>query len=455
MMAAALSLLLAWTLLAFGAVYEWALWPALLLSTAGAIATFVDRRGLPRAPQVAWLDYFLALTLIAAATQLIPLPAWMRDALSPGAADFVARTALSGAPAAAWAPLSLAPSLWMFGVGTLLLVVTSFWWARDALSSRGTRQVARTVATLGLVAAVLAFAQATLFPDGRIYGYWRPIATSAHPMGPLVSRSHFAAWIVVAASISVGYLIAHGRTHWSNRRTRVGVLVLSDARALWLLLAIALMLASLLISQSRAGVLGLGVAAVVFVALQWRRQVGTSRLGVALALVAVAALVSIWTTPAAMVDRFERSYSGSDGGRPMIWAMVRPLAQAFPVTGIGLGAFEAVMPVYQPPPRNILVNHAHNQFLHMVVEGGVLVTLPCLLALLAFARLGWRRVTRDDSAMTDVRQGAAAGLAGLATIAMFDVPTLTPAVAVLAAVAAAMVVHVSETPAAPPAEEHP
>ena len=444
MMAAALSLLLAWTLLAFGAVYEWALWPALVATLLGVAVTAVHRRGRGRAPHTQWLDFFLVLTIVAAAAQLVPLPVSIRNVLSPGAADFVARTRLAIAPAPTWSPLSLAPSLWLFGAGILVLGCATFWWSREALSSRGMRQMARIVALLGLVAAVLAFAQAAMFPDGRIYGFWRPIATTAHPMGPLVSRSHFAAWIVVALSITVGYLVAHGRTHWSNRRTRLSVLVLSDARALWLALAIALMVASLLISQSRAGVVGLGVSAVAWVVLQRRRRLATATVGAGVALIGLAAVISLWTTPAAMVDRFERSYSGTDGGRPQIWQMVAPLVGEFPVTGIGLGAFEAVMPAYQPPPRNILVNHAHSQALHMAVEGGVLVGLPCLLALLAFVRLAWKRVTRDDSAMTDVRRGAAAGLAGLATVAMFDVPTLTPAVVVLAALAAAMVVHASE-----------
>lgn len=443
-MAAALSLLLAWTLLAFGAVYIWALWPALIASVAGALATRFHPRRPAQDARTNWLDYFLILTLIAAAAQLVPLPVSVRNVLSPGAVDFVARTRLSGTEPSAWAPLSLVPSLWMFGLGVLLLAISTFWWAREALTSRGMRQLARVVALLGIVSAVLALGQATLFPDGRIYGFWRPIATSAHPMGPIVSRSHFAAWIVVAISITIGYLVAHGRTHWANRRTRLSVIILSDSRALWLLLAVALMVASLLISQSRAGIMGMAVAAVVLLALQRRRRVGVSLIGVGLALAGLAAMVSLWATPAGMVARFERAYSGSDGGRPTIWQTVVPVAQQFPLTGIGLGTFEAVMPAYQPPPRSILINHAHNQYLHMAIEGGVLVALPCALALLAFLRLAWRRATRDDSAMTDLRHGAAAGLAGLATIGLFDVPTLTPAVVTLGAVAAAMVVHVSE-----------
>lgn len=443
-MAAALSLLLAWTLLAFGGVYEWALGPALLGSLTGAAATWFQSRRLTRDGRTVWLDYFLALTVCAALVQLVPLPLAIRNVLSPGAAEFVSRTQLAGASSPQWAPLSLAPSLWPFGVGILVLAIATFWWTREALTARGMRYLARVIGSLGIVAAVLAFAQAALFPDGRIYGFWRPIASSAHPMGPIVSRSHFAAWIVVAIAITVGYLIAHGRTHWVSRRARLGVLILSDARALWLMLSVALMVASLLISQSRAGVLGLGVAVVVLLALQRRRRLRTSLVGAGLVLAGLVAMVSLWTTPAAIMDRFDSAYSGSDGGRPTIWATVLPLTQAFPLTGIGLGTFDAVMPAYQPPPRQTLINHAHNQFLHMAVEGGILVALPCTLALLAFLQLGWRRATRDDSAMTDVRHGAAAGLAGLATIGMFDVPTLTPAVVVLASIAAAMVVHVAE-----------
>jgi len=116
----------------------------------------------------------------------------------------------------------------------------------------------------------------------------------------------------------------------------------------------------------------------------------------------------------------------------------------FPVAGIGLGAFDVVMPVYQTAAHTILINHAHNQYLHVVAEGGLLVSIPLAVALVAFVVIARRRLRADTTAMVHVRAGAMAGLVGLAVLGLFDVPSLTPAVVLLAAVNAAIVVHREE-----------
>ncbi len=434
-MTAALILLLAWSLFAFGAVYDWAFAPVALVAIAGGLFSLFHQGA--RASR-SWLDVWLLVVVAVALLQLVPLPESMRAILSPNLPDYLRRVSLVAPVEGAWRPLSLYPEGWLLGAGTILTAVGTFVWARDTLESRGIRLVMRSVAWMGLAVSVFALIQSTLFPNGLIYGFW---TAGARSTGPIVSRNHFAAWIVLAWPMTVGYLFAHGRTHWQDRRTPRAVLILSDTRALWLVLAAAMMLASLLITQSRAGAIGFGVAVLVLSLQLWTRTGALGRTGLVGFLLVVSLAVTLWASPDALVNRFDRAWSGVDGGRPDIWGQTMVLVRAFPVAGVGLGAFAVVMPAYQTSSFATLLNHAHNQYLHVLAEGGLLLVVPLLMAAVAFFAVARRRLRRDESALVHLRQGALAGLIGLAVLSIFEVALLTPAVLVLASVSAAIVVH--------------
>lgn len=445
-MPAALTLLLAWTLFAFGGVYDWTLWPALILAIAGCVATRVIER-----PARDVLQWSLYLAVAAAVLQYIPLPADIRHLLSPAQDGYLQRTSLVSA-SDGWHPLSLYPGGLVFGAGTLIMAVAAFLWSREAMEARGVRRLARSIAWIGLVVAVLALIQPALFPNHLIYGFWRPLSAGADPVGPIISRNHMAAWLVLAWPLTAGYLISHGRTHWQGRRTSPGVLALSDTRAIWLVLSLALMVGALVYTRSRGGAAAFVIAVLLLVVQSWRRIGGAGRAGLAGLVVLVGIAVSFWVTPEPLLNRFERAYSGADGGRPAIWQQTMPMVRDFHLTGIGLGSFEVVMPAYQTASFDALVNHAHNQYLHLLAEGGLLVSVPLVVALVAFLRLAWRQLRRDRGPIGHIRQGAWAGLLGLAAMSLFETPLLTPAVAVLAAVSAALVVRQGDNDAPPPEE---
>ncbi len=435
-MTAALNLLLVWSVFAFGAVYDWAFAPAALLALTGAAWSL-------RSPlrQRAWLDLWLCLLAGVAILQLIPLPEAVRAILSPGQAGYVTRVSLAPPAPGSWLPLSLHPGAWLFGAGALIAGIATFLWTRDTLESRGVRRVARAIAWMALIVSAFALVQPVVFPTGGIYGFWDPLASGTRPTGPIVSRPHFASWVILAWPLTVGYLFSHARSHWRSRRVSRGAAILGDTRTWWLLLSIALMAAAVLVTQSRSGVIGLGVAGLVLMLEAWKRTGLAGRAGLVgfLALVTVAA--SLWATPDAVLYRFEHAWSGVDGDRPQIWDQVWVLVRDFPIAGIGLGAFDVVMPAYQTSAFVALLNHAHNQYLHLLAEGGLLLAVPAVGAVVTFLGTAWRRSREDRTPLVHVRHGAFAGLAGLAVQSLFETPMLTPAVMFLAAVSAALVVR--------------
>jgi O-antigen ligase len=90
----------------------------------------------------------------------------------------------------------------------------------------------------------------------------------------------------------------------------------------------------------------------------------------------------------------------------------------------------------------VIFNQAHNHYLQVVSEGGLLVGIPALLMVVAFVREARARLDADRSGMFWVRAGAASGLCGVAVQSLLETGLTTPANAALAAVAAAIVTHV-------------
>src|SRR6185295_425002 len=126
-------------------------------------------------------------------------------------------------------------------------------------------------------------------------------------------------------------------------------------------------------------------------------------------------------------------------GRLAIWQATLPVVKDFWLTGTGAGTFETVMLVYQRTPSLFRINAAHNHYLQVAAEGGLLLGVPVAVALGLFARDGWRSLLDDRSPTGLMRIGAFSGLTGAAVQSLWETGLTTPANALLAAVLAAMV----------------
>ena len=117
------------------------------------------------------------------------------------------------------------------------------------------------------------------------------------------------------------------------------------------------------------------------------------------------------------------------------------MVKDFWLTGVGAGAYEHGMLVYQEGSRFFFFNHAHDEYLQIVAEGGLLVAVPAALALLAAVALMARYLRTDRTAMFWVRAGAIAGIVAVAVQSVWDTGLRTPANGVLFAVIAAAALH--------------
>ena len=379
--------------------------------------------------------------------QLVPLPRAILHLIDP-AAETVERGLVLVQPSG-MRPISIDVNgtlgATLLCAGAWLLFVT----ARTIFQRRGVRAVTRAIATIGLVLAGIALAQSAT-AHGLMYWRWRPTDEGPEPFGPFVNRNHFGTWAVMIVPVIIGYLIAHATARASAGATswRARIAAALDARA-WLLIASATtLIVALAASLSRSGFLGLA-GAVAYGTFLSRSSPGAAagraphrRAGVQIALLAALALLAVATQvgPLAIADRFGASRIGI-ADRVAIWHDTLPIVRDFWLTGTGAGTYLTSMAVYQRGNPGVIYNQAHNHYLQVAAEGGVLVGLPVLLTLSALARAALASLSADRSAMYWIRAGAAAGLVGVAVQSVWETGLTTPANAAVAAVLAAILVH--------------
>ena len=163
--------------------------------------------------------------------------------------------------------------------------------------------------------------------------------------------------------------------------------------------------------------------------------------GVAAGVAAIVAVGAMYANLGALAMRMQETTELGEWGRRAIWRDTAAMIRDFPLTGVGAGAFERGMLVYQSGSRQFFFNHAHNEYLQIVAEGGLLVAVPAALALIAAAVAVVRRLREDYSPMFWIRAGAVAGIVAVAVQSVFDTGLRTPANGVLFAVIAAIALH--------------
>lgn len=432
---------LAWGALSFGAVYPWAYWPL----TVGALTAGVIGLGVARGQIHSGSGGALALTLVimvlATSLQCVPLSADLLSRLSPaGDAFFGARSVLGTRQA-----LSIDPHFTSLTLAWLLALTVLFVGSARALTLVGVIPIARGIIALGMFLALVGIIGNST-SSGEIYGFWQPLYDTS-PFAPFVNENHFAGWMLMALPLAIGYLcagVATGmrgvRPDWRSRFLWFS----SPAASELALVAVGatLMAGSLVLTLSRSGITCLMVALLL---LGWFGLVkGTMGMRRSLTLGYVS-LVAVAAVGWAGVDAVAQEFAGSGvtmAGRLSAWGDALHIVHDFPLTGTGMNTFSTATLLYQTDAGMRFV-HAENDYLQWVAEGGLLVGLPALTAVILFlrdVRLRFRS-GEDDPTTHWVRIGAITGLAAIALQELVDFSLQIPGNAVLFTLLCAVAVH--------------
>jgi len=210
--------------------------------------------------------------------------------------------------------------------------------------------------------------------------------------GTYINRNHFAGFLEMILPFAM--VLALRGTHLLSRNTsgRAGTFRKIVSRTelvsvvFWLFLAI-LISAALVLSRSRMGILSALVSIVAILALAGTSTAGPrARAAVAAVFFLCVLGLIVWIGSDPVMSRFEtlgQEYTLSGQSRVSIWRDTLPLIRQHPFFGTGLGSFFVVYTSVQTAFLNLLVEHAHCDYLEVATELG----LPG--AILVFGSIFW------------------------------------------------------------------
>ena len=264
------------------------------------------------------------------------------------------------------------------------------------------------------------------------------------PFGPFNNRNYFAGYMLVSLSVAVSSLLAG-----SLRRRRAMVLYLT-----WLAVL------ALLLCLSRGGFVGFAVAslaALIVHARSGRREAGHRRrrsrgwhsispVRLALAVVIALAAGLLWLQQtdrvfARLETLLRLQADASFIGRVWYWSEALQMIADRPITGFGLGSYVWVFPSYRRVPTSIVETNAHNEYLEMAAETGLIGAAICALFLVLFFRLAAVRLRQSvDAEEFGIRLGAVCAWIGICVYSITDFPTVIPAINYVLAVLSGLAV---------------
>lgn len=388
--------------------------------------------GLPLLTLVAWREagpdrppgriraWLAAIVLALPVLQLLPLPPVIWTGL-PGRGA-VADAFSAAGEALPWLPASLAPGeterLWigLFPAVALFLAVPH-------LSGAARRRLIHLAIALGVLDAVLGVLQLAGGPDSPLRFYGTASRTDA--VGVFANRNHHAAFVALS-------LVLAGGLGGDRRGSR--------AETIWLSTAASLLLLGIASAGSRAGLLlGLGASlAAAWCVLSGRFDLRSRGWLAGWSAVAVIPFLLGLLVFGAAALRVQPGSVADDLRWRIAATTWRAIADVFPVGG-GFGSFERVYAGVERPDDLIpaIVNNAHDDWLELVLEGG----LPALLLLLSAAAVLGRETVAADSdpdrppSETVLRAATLAALWLCCLHSLVDYPLRTMSVNVLLALA--------------------
>ncbi len=398
--------------------------------------------------RVAGLLFTMTGLVIAYAwLMVVPLPPFLHRFLSPAYRDMLGAagtSTLGNRPG--MASLNLAP---YSGVGAALLLTALAAFSLGCLghgfSWKALRRLAACFITLVFAVSLLGIVQ-NLLGGGRIL--WSALMGDRHPgpFGPFANRNHFATWAVMGALLGVGYFLSMGRRR-DPTPTAAGDLQaparhpaipaadrnLTAKRALMGFMVIVIV-AALILSQSRGGIISLfaGLAGMSLLLGTRRRFRGSWKV---LVIVLPALLVAVWLGIDPLLDKLKSTAPGvapgvGDEARGALTRDLLRIISDHPWLGIGPGAFGEVYPLYQTAAPEYHYTYAHNDWLQLLAEWGLVGTaLFAVLTGVYWRKLlsRWRR--RRNSEILFLSAGAAGGVLAVMVHALLDFSLRIPAVA--------------------------
>jgi O-antigen ligase len=378
-----------------------------------------------------------AFALLALASTL-PLPPAILGLVAPSTTELY-RSMLPGWPEAggwtAWRAVAIDPyAAWIellrfaIGFGMFAIIVAYPWQDRPTGEdgrSRAFRVLFLTMVGCGLVFAAIAFMQEAA-GNGQVLWVWPAEASEGRLAGPFVNPNHFAGWLemILPAVLAYGFTVANrvrqrlvegahsGRVVGVQSKRAWAASLIANQGGLWPPLVAAtvavVLLAAHLASDSRGGRAAL-LAGVVVAGLGVLASRGSKSVRLLVrnhAWLLVGGLLVVTTGSFVLLsgaagdvaqDSVAQDVDVDMGMRLAVAARGVPVFTDHLLFGTGLGSWiHAFRPYQEPPVEDGIWDHAHNDYLELAAETGLVGLAVVILFAVSVARGMQRQRTDPD-----------------------------------------------------------
>jgi O-antigen ligase len=299
------------------------------------------------------------------------------------------------------------------------------------------RLLVRTIIMFGFFMAIFGLTQSFTSPNKL---FWMREMVQSVPFGPFINRHHFAGYMELALALPLGLLFSGA--------------VAKEKRLIYLFVA-GLMGVALVMTNSRGGIVSM-IAEILFIAATMglrrsRRKKGSShhkgglrsaavKAGLALGLVAALFIGVVSLGGEEALSRLVGSVNSEDPttGRAHFWDVTLDIIKTHPFMGTGLGAFGVVYTGYDTRNGLFRLEQAHNDYLQVLSDGGIIGAALGLFFVISLFRMGFARRESRDEFRRGVATGALAGCFAVLVHSFFDFTLHTPSNALLFLILAAL-----------------
>jgi len=299
------------------------------------------------------------------------------------------------------------------------------------------RILVRTITVFGFALAVFGLTQSFTSPNKV---YWVRELSQSTAFGPFINRHHFAGYMELTLALPLGLLFAGS---------------LEKEKRLVYLFAAGLMGVALIMTNSRGGMISLVAEILFLTALTTSRQreknhesqedagQATStmaRAGLALVLILALFVGVVLLGGESALSRLVGSVDTDDPttGRAHFWSVTLDIIKAHPLVGTGLGAYGVVYTSYDSRNGLFRLEQAHNDYLQVLSDGGIIGVGLGLFFIVVLFRRGFVRRESRDAYRRGVAAGALAGCFAVLVHSFFDFTLHTTSNALLFLVLAAL-----------------
>jgi O-antigen ligase len=298
------------------------------------------------------------------------------------------------------------------------------------------RLLVRTIIIFGFFLAIFGLTQSFVSPTKV---YWVRELTQSTAFGPFINRHHFAGYMELTLGLPLGLLFAGSLE--------------KEKRFIYLFAAL-LMGVALIMTNSRGGVISVVAEILFLVALTMfrkrkrreeqdkARRIRNAALRSALALALIVGLFAgvVLLGGESVLSRFVGTVNSDDPttGRAHFWSVTTDIIKTHPFLGTGLGAFAVVYTRYDSRNGLFRLEQAHNDYLQVLSDGGIVGAALGLFFIVMLFRMGFARRESRDEFRSGVAVGALAGCFAVLVHSFFDFTLHTTSNALLFLVLAAL-----------------